>query len=134
MWYMIHATADLYEKRWSLRQYMILPIQCQLSRKDKSSAGWVRDLSNIGAGVISNLTLTAGDELTFTLPKEGGPEMKLVATVRWRQGLLLGVEFKPTLRTSPLTSRKFLCHLQMIAFSSQAGGFRKPVADLRNGQ
>lgn len=127
---MINATADLYEKRWNSRQYMILPVQCQLSRKDKSSVGWVRDLSNIGAGVICNLTLTAGDQLTFTLPKEGGPKMKLAATVRWRQGLLLGVEFKPTSRTSPLTSRRFLYHLQMIAFSSQAGGFREPVADL----
>ena len=134
MWYMIQATADLYEKRWSPRQYMILPIQCQLSRKDKSSVGWVRNLSSIGAGVICNLTLTAGDKLTFTLPKEGGPEMKLAATVRWRQGLLLGIEFKPTPRTNPLTNRKCLCHLQMIAFSSQAGGFREPVADLCNGQ
>ncbi len=108
---MIHATVDLHEKRWNPRQYMILPIQCQLSRKDKSSVGWMRDLSSIGAGVISNLTLTAGDELTFTLPNASGPEMKLAATVRWRQGLLLGVEFTPTPRTNPLTSQKFLYHL-----------------------
>ncbi len=95
---MRHATADLYEKRWIPRQHMILPLQCQLSRKNQSGVGWVRDFSSIGANVISNLPLTTGDELTLTLPKEGRPEMRVAATVRWSQGQLLGVEFKHTPR------------------------------------
>lgn len=99
---MRHATAGLDERRWSPRQYLRLPIHCQLSWHDTSSVGWVKDLSSTGAGVISTLTLTAGDELTVTLRKEAGPEMKLTATVRWKEGLLLGVEFTPTPSTSPL--------------------------------
>ncbi len=93
---MIHVPADLSEKRWSPRQHMILPIQCQLSREDDSAVGWVTNLSSTGAGVISNLTLTAGDELTVTLTKESGPDMKIGSRVRWKQGQLLGVEFQHT--------------------------------------
>ena len=91
-------TADLYEKRWIPRHQMIVPIQCQLSRDDESGSGWVRDFSSIGASVISNLPLTAGDELTLTLPKDGRPEMTIAGTVRWNQGLLFGIEFKHTPR------------------------------------
>jgi hypothetical protein len=90
------VTADLYEKRWIPRHHMIVPIHCQLSRKDESGSGWVRDYSSIGASVISNLPLTAGDELTLTLPKDGRMELRIAATVRWNQGQLLGVEFKHT--------------------------------------
>jgi PilZ domain len=88
----------LYEKRWIPRQHMILPIHCQLYRKDESGVGWVRDFSSIGASMISNLRLTVGDELTLTLPQKGQPETKIAATVRWIQGPLLGVEFKHTPR------------------------------------
>jgi len=49
--------------------------------------------------VISNLSLTPGDELTLTLPKEGQPELRIAATVRWNQGQLLGIEFTQTPRT-----------------------------------
>jgi PilZ domain len=90
------VTADLYEKRWIPRHHMIVPIHCELSRNDESGAGWVRDFSSIGASVISNLSLTAGDELTLTLPKDGQPELRIAATVRWIQGQLLGVEFTHT--------------------------------------
>ena len=85
---------SLYEKRWIPRQHMIVPIHCHLTGREQSGSGWVRDFSSIGARVISNLALTAGDELTLTLPKDGSPEMKIAATVRWNQGQLLGVEFK----------------------------------------
>ena len=91
-------TADLHEKRWIPRHQMIVPIHCQLARNDESGSGWVRDFSSIGASVISNLPLAAGDELTLTLPKDGHPEMIIAATVRWNQGQLLGVEFKHTPR------------------------------------
>lgn len=86
--------ADLYEKRWIPRQHMIVPLHCQLTGREQSGSGWVRDFSSIGARVISNLPLTAGDELTLTLPKEGSPEMSIAATVRWNQGQLFGLEFK----------------------------------------
>jgi hypothetical protein len=92
-------TADLYEKRWIPRHHMIVPIHCQLSMKNESGSGWVKDFSSIGASVISNLPLTPGDELTLTLPKDGRPEMSIAATVRWNQGQLLGVEFKHTPRS-----------------------------------
>ena len=88
-------TAELYEKRWIPRHHMTVPIHCQLVGKDESGSGWVRDFSSIGASVISNLPLTVGDELTLTLPT-GRPEMSISATVRWNQGLLLGIEFKHT--------------------------------------
>ena len=91
-------TADLHEKRWIPRHQMIVPIHCQLSRNNEFGSGWVKDFSSIGASVISNLPLTAGDELTLTLPKDGRPEMIIAATVRWNQGQLLGVEFKHTPR------------------------------------
>ena len=90
------VTADLYEKRWIPRHHMIVPIHCQLSRNDESGSGWVRDFSSIGASVISNLSLTAGDELTLTLPNDGQPELRIAATVRWIHGQLLGVEFTHT--------------------------------------
>ncbi|HKY72895.1 MAG TPA: PilZ domain-containing protein [Nitrospira sp.] len=89
------VTADLYEKRWIPRHHMTVPIHCHLVGKDDSGSGWVRDFSSIGASVISNLPLTVGDELTLTLPN-GRPEMRISATVRWNQGLLLGIEFKHT--------------------------------------
>ena len=108
---MRHAIDAHSEKRYRPRHYMLLPIQCQLSRLDTSSVGWMVDLSSIGVGVISTITLRVGDDLTVTLPKETGPEMTLAATVRWREGLCLGVEFTPTPSTSPLTSLKFLYHL-----------------------
>jgi hypothetical protein len=85
---------DLYEKRWIPRQHMLVPIHCLLSANHDSGSAWVRDFSSIGARVISNLSLSAGDELTLTLPGEGRPEMRIAATVRWIQGQLLGVEFK----------------------------------------
>jgi hypothetical protein len=78
---------------------MIVPIHCHLVGKDESGSGWVRDFSSIGASVISNLPLTVGDELTLTLPKDGRPEMSISATVRWNQGLFLGIEFKHTPKT-----------------------------------
>lgn len=90
------VTADLYEKRWIPRHHMVVPIHCHLIGKDESGSGWVRDFSSIGASVISNLPLMVGDELTLTLPKDGRPEMSISATVRWNQGLLLGIEFKHT--------------------------------------
>jgi hypothetical protein len=93
------VTADLYEKRWIPRHHMIVPLHCQLSGKDESGSGWVKDFSSIGASVISNLPLTAGDELTLTLPKDGRPEMRIAATVRWNQGQLLGIEFMHTPRS-----------------------------------
>jgi hypothetical protein len=77
---------------------MIVPIHCQLTRENESGFGWVRDFSSSGASVISNLLLTAGDEFTLTLPKDGKPELRIAATVRWNQGQLLGVEFKHTPR------------------------------------
>ena len=89
---------DLYEKRWIPRHHMIVPIHCQLSRKEEFGSGWLRDFSSIGASVISNLTLTPGDELTLTLPKDGEPELSIAATVRWNQGQVLGIEFKHTPR------------------------------------
>jgi hypothetical protein len=92
------VTADVYEKRWIPRYHMIVPMHCQLSRNDESGSGWVKDFSSIGASVISNLPLIAGDELTLTLPKDGRPELTIAATVRWNQGRLLGVEFKHTRR------------------------------------
>jgi PilZ domain-containing protein len=92
------VTADLYEKRWIPRHHMIVPIHCQLSGKDESGSGWVKDFSSIGASVITNLLLTPGDELTLTLPNDGRPEMRIAATVRWNQGQLFGVEFKHTPR------------------------------------
>jgi hypothetical protein len=99
---MATVTEDLYEKRWIPRHHMIVPMHCQLSGKEESGAGWVRDFSSIGASVISNLPLTPGDELTLTLPKEGQPdqpELRIAATVRWNQGQLLGIEFIHTPRT-----------------------------------
>jgi PilZ domain-containing protein len=86
--------ADLYEKRWIPRQHMVVPLHCQLTGRQQSGSGWVRDFSSIGARVISNLPLTAGDELTVTLPKDGSPEITIAATVRWNQGQLFGLEFK----------------------------------------
>jgi len=77
---------------------MIVPIHCHLARNEESGSVWVRDFSSIGASVISNLPLTAGDELTLTLPSDGRSEMTIAATVRWNQGQLLGVEFKHTPR------------------------------------
>lgn len=93
------VTAELYEKRWLPRHQMVVPIQCQLFGKYESGSGWVRDFSSIGASVISNLVLTPGDELTLTLPKEGQPELRIAATVRWNHGQLLGIEFIHTPRT-----------------------------------
>lgn len=92
---------DLYEKRWIPRQHMLVPIHCLLSANYDSGSAWVRDFSSIGARVISNLPLTAGDELTLTLPGEGRPELRIAATVRWNQGQLLGVEFKHSPRNEP---------------------------------
>ena len=89
---------DLYEKRWIPRHQMIVPIHCQLLGKHETGSGWVKDFSSIGASVISNLPLTPGDELTLTLPKEGQPELRIAATVRWNQGQLLGIEFTQTPR------------------------------------
>jgi hypothetical protein len=88
------VTADIHEKRWIQRHQMIVPIHCQLTGNNESGSGWVRDFSSIGASVISNLPLAAGDELTLTLPKDGRPELTIAATVRWNQGRLLGIEFK----------------------------------------
>ena len=92
------VSVDLHEKRWIPRHHMIVPLHCLLSRNEESGSGWVRDFSSIGASVISNLSLNAGDELTLTLPKDGQPELKIAATVRWNQGQLVGVEFKHTAR------------------------------------
>ena len=91
--------AELYEKRWIPRHQMLVPIHCQLFGKDETGSGWVKDFSSIGASVISNLPLTTGDELTLTLPKDGQPELRIAATVRWNQGQLLGIEFTQTPRT-----------------------------------
>jgi hypothetical protein len=77
---------------------MVVPLHCQLAVNEDSGFGWVRDFSSIGARVICNLHLSAGDELTLTLPADGRPQMKIAATVRWIQGQLLGVEFKHTPR------------------------------------
>jgi len=85
---------DLYEKRWIQRQHMIVPMHCRLAVNQESGSGWVRDFSSIGARVISNLPLSAGDELTLMLPADGTPELRVAGTVRWIQGQLLGVEFK----------------------------------------
>ncbi len=90
---MRHTAAELYEKRWRPRHHTIVPIHCQLSRKDEFGSGWVRDFSSMGASVISNLPLTAGDELTLIWPNDGQPELRIAATVRWNQGQLLGIEF-----------------------------------------
>jgi len=97
-WNMRQAPDELYEKRWSRRRYAILPIHCELSGKEESGMGWLRDFSNTGASLISNLSLMAGDELIFTLPKEGQPDIRIAATVRWKHGPLLGVEFTHTPR------------------------------------
>ena len=88
------VVADLYEKRWIPRQHMIVPIHCRLTGREQSGPGWVSDFSSIGAKVISSLPLSAGDELTVVLPKDGSPEMEIAATVRWHQGQLFGIEFK----------------------------------------
>ena len=91
--------AELYEKRWIPRHQMIVPIHCQLFGKHECGSGWVRDFSSIGASVIRNLPLTPGDELTLTLPKDGQPELRIAATVRWNHGQLLGIEFTQTPRS-----------------------------------
>ena len=82
------------EKRWRPRHHTILPIHCQLSMDRDSGSGWIHDVSSIGASMISNLPLDVGDELTLILSNKGDSEMRVGATVRWKQGQLLGVEFK----------------------------------------
>jgi hypothetical protein len=62
----------------------------------ESGSGWIREFSSIGASVISNLPLNVGHVVTLTLAKTGHSEMTVAATVRWKQGQLLGVEFKQT--------------------------------------
>ena len=93
-------SAWFYEKRWSPRRQTIFPIHCQLSMNEETRIAWLRDFSSTGARVISNLPLMVGDEftLTLTLPQQARSET-LVAKVRWKQGQLLGVEFKYTSRT-----------------------------------
>jgi hypothetical protein len=83
-----------HEKRWCFRHHTILPIHCQLSMDKGSGSGWIREFSSLGASVISNLPLNVGDEVTLTLDKNGHSEMAIGATVRWKHGQLLGVEFK----------------------------------------
>lgn len=85
-----------HEKRWNPRHHTILPIHCQLSMDKESGSGWIREFSIIGASMISNLALAVGDEVTLTLAKKGHSEMTVAATVRWKQGQVLGVEFKQT--------------------------------------
>jgi hypothetical protein len=84
------------EKRRIPRHTLQIPIYCKLSRKEESGFGWVRDFSSTGAQVTSSLSLTHGDELTFR-PVVGIPDMEITAAVRWTQGPLLGIEFKPPL-------------------------------------
>jgi hypothetical protein len=71
-------------------------MHCELSWKEQSGVGWLRDYSRIGASVISNLPLTPGEELTVTLTNDGKRERKIAGTVRWNQGQLLGIEFTHT--------------------------------------
>ena len=101
---MAHIPDDCYEKRKIARQHMIVPLPCQLSRKDARGFGWVRDFSSTGAKVISSLRLMRGDELTLMFPTAGKPEMTISATVRWSEGPILGVEFKHTEFTKPRLS------------------------------
>jgi hypothetical protein len=86
------------KRRWTLRHHTILPIHCQLSMEKGSGSGWIREFSSIGASVISNLPLAVGDEVTLTLAKKGRLDLTFAATVRWKQGELLGVELKETSR------------------------------------
>ena len=86
------------EKRRIPRHHLLIPIYCKLSRKEESDFGWVRDFSRTGAQVTSSLSLTHGDELTLTT---GHPEIEVTAAVRWTQGPLLGIEFKPHPLPSP---------------------------------
>jgi len=85
------------EKRRISRQHLLVPVYCKLSRKEVSGFGWVRDFSNRGAQVTSSLSLTHGDELTLSLPMPEHQEMEITAAVRWTQGPLFGIEFKPRL-------------------------------------
>ena len=86
-----------YEKRRIPRHHVLVPIYCKQSRKEESGFGWVRDFSNTGAQVTSSLSLTHGDELTLSLLTTEHPEIEVTAAVRWTQGPLLGIEFKPRL-------------------------------------
>jgi hypothetical protein len=61
-----------------------------------SGSGWIREFSSLGASVISKLALKVGDEVTLTLDKNDHTEMAIAATVRWKHGPLLGMEFKRT--------------------------------------
>jgi hypothetical protein len=82
-----------HEKRWNPRHHTIL---CQLSMDKGSGSGWIREFSSLGASVISKLPLKVGDEVTLTLDKNDHTEMAIAATVRWKHGPLLGLEFKHT--------------------------------------
>ena len=88
----------LYENRRIPRQHLPVPVLCNVFRKQHSTLGWVRDFSRTGANVTSSLPLMPGDELTLSVPAGRRPELKITATVRWAQGPLFGVEFKPTTR------------------------------------
>ena len=82
------------DKRWVSRRHLILPVKCHLSWREEFGVCWVRDFSSIGANLITNIPLLAGDELTLECAEDGLPHMTIAATVRWRQGSLFGVEFK----------------------------------------
>src|SRR5262245_13402980 len=96
----------LSEKRRIPRQRLIVPLHCKLGRKAESGFGWVRDFSSTGANVMSSLSLTRGDVLTLSLPPAGRPEMEIAATVRWRQGPLLGIEFKSNTEAACITEQE----------------------------
>jgi len=97
------------EKRWILRHHTILPIYCELSMGNECQTGWIREFSTVGASVITNLRLKVGDDVSITLAKKGQREVMVAATVRWKHGQLIGMEFKQTskdlLFLLPLTSR-----------------------------
>lgn len=84
------------EKRLLPRHTLLVPIPCQLSRRENSGFGWLRDLSCTGAKVISSLQLMAGDEVILLFPNTTPAELTIAATVRWTQGPFLGVAFKQT--------------------------------------
>jgi PilZ domain len=88
----------LYAHRRIPRQHMPVPLLCKVSRNKHSALGWVRDFSRTGANVTSSLPLLPGDELMLSVPAGRRPELTITATVRWTQGPLVGVEFKPTIR------------------------------------
>ena len=74
---------DRHENRSQHREHLVRPLMVQLREPEQSVAGFSRNISAAGIGIISDQQIADGSTAVIEVTCQKGPDQKFLAECRW---------------------------------------------------